>query len=506
MAVDSLNPHVQSVDYLRSLQKRRQLLLLGGLFGLSLVLARLVLAIDFGAVAAVGAFIVLLAVATRPRYGLYLLLAITFFFDNTGGDPIMLPGHYLNASLQSTLKIPGAILIPFEMLLLLTSVLWFAQAAMRRQVAFQAGSLGRPVLIFAACMMFGVLRGITSNANFNIVFWESRFLFSMILVYLLTTNTIRERSHVRTLLSITFIFVFLSVLEGLFRKFALINQGLMGEAQESWYSHDGMVFWGMLVVLLAVQLVVGAPRWMRILGPPALMLTLLAMLVSERRAGLVALAIGFAFFLISLITIKRKAFFAIGIPVALAVLVYLPLFWNNTGTLGQGARAIRSISSPDARDASSNAWRDLEAINVRATIASDPIFGLGFGKPFLQIVTVPDISGFEFWNYEAHHNVLWVWMKLGGIGFIAFFSVILLAIARAIWLARTLPDRESKTFALLAMAAIVMSMVFCYVDLGLTGSRITMILGLAIGTVAVLDRLPRDANAVVEPTPVARRR
>ena len=84
---------------------------------------------------------------------------------------------------------------------------------------------------------------------------------------------------------------------------------------------------------------------------------------------------------------------------------------------------MRSISSPDPRDAASNAWRDLEAINVRATIASDPSSGIGFGRPFLQVVKVPDISFFVFWNYESHHTTLWVWMKTGAIGFILFFTL-----------------------------------------------------------------------------------
>jgi hypothetical protein len=45
-----------------------------------------------------------------------------------------------------------------------------------------------------------------------------------------------------------------------------------------------------------------------------------------------------------------------------------------------------------------------------------------------------------------------------------------------------------------ALAAIVMSMTFCYVDLGLTSPRIPIILGLMMGTLGVLDRLRDDSN------------
>jgi cell division protein FtsW (lipid II flippase) len=235
--------------------------------------------------------------------------------------------------------------------------------------------------------------------------------------------------------------------------------------------------------------VFGGSRWQRLIGPMMAIAALVAMLLSQRRAGLIAVMIAVAIFTISLIRINRRAFFMIAIPAALVAVVYFPLFWNNTGTLGQVARAVRSLSSPDPRDAASNLWRDLEAINVRATIQSDPLMGIGFGKRFLQVVAVPDISEFEFWDYEAHHNILWVWMKTGAIGFISFFTLILGGVARAIWLARRVPHAEGKTLALVSMSAIVMSAVFCYVDLGLSGVRVPLLLGISMGTLGVIDRI-----------------
>jgi hypothetical protein len=129
------------------------------------------------------------------------------------------------------------------------------------------------------------------------------------------------------------------------------------------------------------------------------------------------------------------------------------------------------------------------------------VLGIGFGQPFLQIVTVPDISFFEFWNYESHHNILWVWMKTGALGFTSFFVVMLGCIARSIWLAKSLHERELKTFALVAMSALVMTAVYCYVDLGLTNERITLLLGFSLGTVGVLDRLGNVAHPRSHSTP-----
>jgi hypothetical protein len=273
----------------------------------------------------------------------------------------------------------------------------------------------------------------------------------------------------------------------------LINAGLLDDGyhsgQEFWYGHDGMVIWGLLIMLVFAQQVFGGPRWQRLIGPFSAILMAFAMLLSERRAGLIAITIALGVFTLTLLTSNRKAFFLIAVPAVLFGAVYLPLFWNSPSTLGQGARAIRSITSPDPRDANSNAWRDMEAVNVRATIQSDPWLGIGFGRPFLQVVTVPDISGFEFWNYEAHHDILWVWMKTGAFGFIAFFVLVLGGIARSVWLAKTLTHPDSRAMAIVVLSATVMSLVYCYVDLGLVVSRIPLILGVLLGTVSVLDRI-----------------
>jgi dipeptide/tripeptide permease len=73
--------------------------------------------------------------------------------------------------------------------------------------------------------------------------------------------------------------------------------------------------------------------------------------------------------------------------------------------------------------------------------------------------------------------------------------IITSGIARSVWLIKTQKDREIRVFAVLALSAILMSATFCYVDLGLTSARVPIILGLAIGTLGVLDRLRDDSKS-----------
>jgi hypothetical protein len=198
----------------------------------------------------------------------------------------------------------------------------------------------------------------------------------------------------------------------------------------------------------------------------------------------------------------RKAFFIIGSTLLIVGAVYMPLFWNNTGLIGQPARAVKSISQPDERDAASNFYRDLEKINVQAGISSNPLLGLGFGEKFPFVVAMPNLDWWVFWHYEPHHNILWVWLKIGAIGFILFFTLMGLVIARGAQLAIKLRDPTTRTFALMTAACIVMTLVFCYVDLGLVSGRVTVLLGTLMGATAVLHQLEptgRTTRALTAP-------
>jgi hypothetical protein len=121
--------------------------------------------------------------------------------------------------------------------------------------------------------------------------------------------------------------------------------------------------------------------------------------------------------------------------------------------------------------------------------------GIGFGLPFLQVVQVPAIP-FFYWDYWSHHAILWLWMKGGMFTFISFFALMNAGIARGVWLVRTRGDPELRAFAIVAVSAIVMSIVFSYVDLGLTSTRLPVLMGVMLGVISVMDRISTSEKQV----------
>lgn len=466
-----------------------------GTVAVCVIASVLVLRMDIGAIAVFIVLGALLAITLQPRIGLYVLFSLVLLFENVSFDPLMRPGFFLPLQLDRLITAngdqssSGGVLInAYEVLLLIILGVWAAQGAARRQFDFRRGTLWWPVVLFLLALIGGLIHGTMGGGDFHIGLWESRFLFYMVVCYVLAANTIRTTGHLNTLTGLVLVCNALFAIEGAVRH--LVFQKTMPLLTgDGVYEHVDVIFLGSLLVLTLLQNVFGGPRWQRIVGLLASPIAVYTLLASERRAGYIAVIIAVVACIAVLAIAHRKAFLIIGVTLVVVGSVYLPTFWNNTGLLGQPARAIRSVSQPDQRDAASNLYRDLERINVIAGIDASPITGLGFGQPFPFVAQLPDLSWWMFWHYEPHHNLLWVWLKTGAIGFTIFWSLMGGGIARGAYIAVRLTHPDMRVFALLTLACIVMTLVFCYVDLGLVSGRVTILLGTLMGGLGVLEQL-----------------
>lgn len=484
-----------SADFYLGSQRRRIWSLTVGVILASVGMATLVWLLQFVSVVVLLVWIVLIAIAWQPRTGLYVLFGLIGLFEDGSADPLMLPGAYIHGDLSQTLGLGGVIVSPVELLLLLTFSIWLGRGIAFRRLAFDRGTLGKPMLAFAFALIFGFVRGVAFGGPLNVALWESRFILYMVMCYFITTNTIRTRGHLATLTGIFVVSNLAFAIEGAYRRVALIDTGIITLPPESWYNHEDVVLLGCLVLFSLALMVFGGPRWQRCLAPFAIAIAGFTLMATERRAGLIAIIVAFLAFTVLLLGANRRAFLRVAVPILLVGAVYLPVFWNASGVLAQPARAVRSLKDPDPRDAMSNLTRDLEKINVMTTIKNNPLFGVGFGRRFEQVVSIPDISFFVFWDLEPHHGVLWVWLKTGAWGFAIFLGLMGGAIARAAACVKTLTDPLLRSTAVLAMCAVITSLTFAYVDLGLTSGRVTMFLGITLGALAILQRIKQEAPA-----------
>ncbi|MEO8285474.1 MAG: O-antigen ligase family protein [Chloroflexota bacterium] len=448
------------------------------------------------------------AIALRPQIGLYVLLFCAVFLEQwgiVGLDPVTARfPFYFTLSGSYGIPIPVS---PVEMILMLTLVVVVLPHIARRGVAFVCGPLFVPLLLFlafvVASIVYGLVRGSgTGPFDIKAVWEETRSFFYLAITYVLACNLIRTRSQLRTFIWLFIAGVGLKSIQGIVRYIDVRVNGLQ---VDSITGHEDVIFFAAFVMLLAGLLLFGAKleptarkqmRTMLWVLPPLIF----TLLVTNRRLGFVVLAVGLALVAILLLRTRRDLFLRIAPVVLVGVIIYVPLFWNGTGTLSEPIRAVRSLVAPATeRDRSSNAWRDLENTNIDYNLSTAPITGLGFGRPYTFIVAQPplDATGFTYWRYIAHNAIYWVWMKMGIIGFILFWNLMGSAAVLGLVTFRQQRDGYIKALALVVAGVVLMQVIFSYGDLGLTYSRSMIFLGCMLGMLARLPALSEPESVTV---------
>jgi O-antigen ligase len=221
---------------------------------------------------------------------------------------------------------------------------------------------------------------------------------------------------------------------------------------------------------------------------------MIANLANERRAATAALAIAVPVALaLCYIAFPQRRKFVGGLVAGtiIAVAIYLPAFWNSSGVLAQPARAIRSNFEPSERDQSSDIYRIDEDANLMYTMRISPIIGYGYGKPIFNTNNMVDVSDFDsLVMYLTHDQILWVWMRLGVIGFIVFWIMIANILIRAANTAADLKfDKQDRAIGVFVATTVAMLLLFGLYDLQLSNVRDMLFSSVWIGVLgAVLRR------------------
>ena len=438
------------------------------------------------------------AIIWRPRYGVYI-----FLFLSVMGDSTMMPWYPFVkdlSSAESLLYINHSLnFSPLEACLVLTFLAWLGHAAVERQWTMRLGRLFGPVAVFLAFVVLGMAYGFGTGGDTRIGLWEARSIFYVPLVLLLVNNLLTRREHLNALIWALVLSLFVEGLVGCYEYFFVLrgDLGLVNSLTD----HATAVHMNILFVLTLALWMYRGSRNKRFILPLLIPPVLLTYLAAERRAALVALLIGLALMALMLYLHRRRAFWIVMPIVAVAGAIYLGAFWSNSGALGLPARAVKSVIAPkqvDPRDESSNQYRVLENINVLYTIQQSPLTGVGFGQKFKIILPMPDISFFEWWQYLSHNSVMWIWMKTGLFGFLAFLFMVGWSISVGVAIVQSLPGGDLNAFALTATLYIVMHFVFAYVDIS-WDSRSMLIFGSMLGMLSVIERL------AALPTPLSTR-
>jgi hypothetical protein len=433
----------------------------------------------------------------RALLGMALFSGI--LFELTSADPLMDLGTYMHRGIGSWTGLPFPLTIVDVLLVLALFAVALGELMSPPRDRISPTELGMrlrggwPVVLFTIAIIVGFTRGALGGGDAYVGVWELRFLLYVPMCYAIARASLRTPKHVAGLLRGGLLAAVLFAIEGAYRRIALIDTGQIGVVPEFAYEHEDVLFLAVFILLILGAHVFGAFRRVRVIGLLLTPLMIYTLMATERRSGSIIFMVGLIVIALTTLVVRRKAFFISAMPVLVITVLYLGVFWNAAGILGQPSRAIKSLYQPDPRDAQSNLYRELEKIDIDITIHSDPLLGIGFGQPFIMAVALPDMSWWDFWHYETHNSILWVWMKTGVIGYVLFWCMIGGAISRAAFAAKRLTDPTLRCAALFCLVAIVGTVVFAYVDLGLVSGRVMTLFGTALGILAVVERIDRSS-------------
>jgi hypothetical protein len=123
-----------------------------------------------------------------PRYGVYLIMGLGMAADSA--LVYWYPFIKNFSSGESLLFLNNAIIFsPLESFLVLTYVSWLGRAVFQRKLqSFYTGLLFWPTMLFIAFITFGLVYGLGRGGNVNIGLWESRAIYYLPLMFVLTSN------------------------------------------------------------------------------------------------------------------------------------------------------------------------------------------------------------------------------------------------------------------------------------------------------------------------------
>jgi hypothetical protein len=430
-----------------------------------------------------------LAVFVRPLVGLYMLFGLAILLEQweiTGLAPLTAQTHFFQ-NISGFSNVPVR-LSACDLLALMTLASWTLRRLVAANEPLRAGPFAWGIAAYGMAFAFGTAIGIARGGSWDEIttLAEARGPLYLCLLYLLTANLIHQRRQAFVLL---WAFVLLVAVKS---AQAIGNYATMTAGPyrfEAVTSHEDVVFFDIAVALLIVMaaLRVRGRLFYALLAVQPLVLT--AELLTQRRVAFVALAAVLAVVAL-MVFLDRPRLTAFVVTLGIfAFAVYAVAFWDRSGPLAEPIRVIREVVDPQSvsdRDRLSNVWREIENVNIAYTMRQLPLTGVGLGQEYLFQQEPPPLTSFVYWRYMAHNAVLWLWLKAGPFGALAFWFLVAQVVMRGLWLYRRLDDSMLRVAASFPVMLMVAQVVFSSVDLGLTYNRTMIVLGVALGLAAPL--------------------
>jgi hypothetical protein len=339
--------------------------------------------------------------------------------------------------------------------------------------------------LFALAMVAGAVTGHAAGQSIRSVVLAEHVLAYLLVLPIAIYNLELERRQLVRIVAVVVALAILKAAFGLVEVFGHYGEPIEGTATLTYYeaASNWLILVALLTVLAAVVARASPPRWM-LLGSPLLIASLA---LSYRRSFWIAAVLGLLLVVVLGTTPTGRRLL---VPVSLMVALGIWLL---------GSAGFQSSGSPIARRAASLAPSKLEAnvqdryrlderANVLGAIGQHPITGLGIQVPWAATFR-PLAVEHEEGRLYVHFAALWLWLKLGILGVLAYIALMVGAAVLGWQAWQRSPEPLLRAFGLGSLCAIAGLVVmdttasFTAVD-----RRLTLLFGVQLGLLALSVR------------------
>ena len=436
----------------------------------------------------------------EPVRGVYVLTAAAAMIEIF---PLNFPDSFTDRvpfflNLNNSAGLTGLSITPAEILMLTVALVAIVKANAEGGLHWPGGRLVAAYCLYVLVVLGAELHGLLGGGDFKTSLWEIRPQVYGFILFVMATTLVVNHTQLKRLALVFLFAVSVKAVLGDFRYFITL-QGIVGSKLEV-LAHEDSYF-----LALFVTAGLAAVTWLkdrRIVIPMGVVsiLALVAMLANSRRAGVYALAAGVGVILLIAFRFEpalRKRIAWMSVALLIFGTGFVAYAWDKQfGIQAQIVRPIRSLIDPTARDFSSDAYRTAETANLLYTFRTSPLIGVGFGRPFDIVEPMADISQiYPLWNVIPHNSLLWIGMRMGTIGFVAFWGLIGLGVLEGFSVIGARRDPFIRALAAVCIAAIASEIAVGYVDIQLENYRNLIVLGVVLGVLNRLSRVPDLENA-----------
>ncbi len=431
----------------------------------------------------------------KPLYSLYTLVFLVLIFDQFG-IPEFQPLTYQIDFFRNLKEIsfipefPGGVLNPLEIHFLFLIPAVVLVKSLEKDFYYKAIPVWGGFILFFCCLLFSFFYGMSTGGDFLVALWEIRALFYLSIMYLLVPQLVRNKQHIQTLIWIFIIGISFKAFQGIGR---FIELGFTTGGLATLTNHEDPVFTVTLLILLAGLLVYKVEHKQRFWLLLLLLPLALGFYVGMRRAAYASFMVSLATFIVLLPGDKQRSIMKYAIPGIIAAMLYGAAFWNSSGRLARPVQMIKSglvepIPEENYEDYLSNLYRDFENYDLARTVVNQPVIGKGFGQKYDQPIELVHIR-FPLREYIPHNEIYWVLVKMGSIGFLAFWFFFNSFVARGVNVFSRLNDPYLKAVAMFIIIAVINQMVVAFFDLQLTYYRNMIYLGCILGMLPAVEEI-----------------